>query len=283
MQEVEKIANIQQLEKLYDQLIVFAMDFGPKLIGSILVLIFGFWFIRVFIRSLRKGMIKANVDESLRKFIISFLNVTLKIVLIIIIVSMLGVAMTSVVAILGAAGLAVGLALQGSLSNLAGGVLILFFKPFKIGDVIETGNFIGTVAEIQVFNTILKTFDNKTIYIPNGILSNGSIINFSTEPKRRVDMVFGIGYRDSIQNTKEILQNLISSDERIHSEPEPLIVVSELGNSSVNFTVRVWVNSENYWPVYFDMQEKVKQEFDKNGISIPFPQRDVHLYQEKNS
>jgi len=283
MQELGNLGDVKQIEKLYDQLIVFIMDFGPKLIGAILVLLVGLWIIRIFVKSLRKGMTKANVDESLRRFIISFVNISLKLLLLIIVVSTLGMAMTSVVAMLGAAGLAVGLALQGSLSNLAGGVLILFFKPFKIGDVIETGSYLGKVTEIQVFNTILKTFDNKTINIPNGILSNGSIVNFSTEPTRRVDMVFGVGYDDDIQKTKEILQNLISSDERIMSDPEPLIVVSELGESSVNFTVRVWVKSENYWPVYFKMQEKVKHEFDKSGISIPFPQQDVHLYQAKNS
>ncbi|MBN2424561.1 MAG: mechanosensitive ion channel [Calditrichaceae bacterium] len=257
------------------------MTYGPKLIGTILVLFIGLWIIKLFIKSLRKGMVKANVDESLRNFLISFLNTTLKVILVIIIVSMLGVAMTSVVAILGAAGLAVGLALQGSLANLAGGVLILFFKPFRIGDVIEAQGFIGTVSEIQVFNTIVKTFDNKTIYVPNGSLSNDSIINYSTEPTRRVDMTFGIGYNDDIQKAKSIIKKLIDANSAINQQPEPFIVVSELGNSSVNITVRVWVNSENYWNVFFDMQEKVKIEFDKNGISIPFPQSDVHLYQEK--
>ena len=273
--------NINQVEKLYDQAIIYVMTYGPKLIGAILVLFIGLWIIRLFIKSLRKGMVKANVDESLRNFIISFLNTVLKVILVVIIVSMLGVAMTSVVAILGAAGLAVGLALQGSLANLAGGVLILFFKPFKIGDVIEAQGFIGKVTEIQVFNTIVKTFDNKTIYVPNGSLSNDNIINYSTEPTRRVDMKFGIGYKDDIQKAKSIIKKLIDANSAINQQPEPLIVVSELGDSSVNITVRVWVNSENYWNVFFDMQENVKIEFDKNGISIPFPQRDVHLYQEK--
>ena len=186
--------------------------------------------------------------------------------------------MTSFIAVLGAAGLAVGLALQGSLQNFAGGVLILFFKPYKIGDFVDAAGYMGTVKEIQIFNTILKTPDNKTIIIPNGILSNASLTNFSTEPTRRVDMTFGIGYSDDILKAKSVLESLLKSDNRILNDPAYMIVVSELADSSVNLVVRAWCNSADYWGIYFSMQEKVKLEFDKQGISIPFPQRDVHVY-----
>ncbi|MCK5454683.1 MAG: mechanosensitive ion channel, partial [Calditrichia bacterium] len=171
------------------------------------------------------------------------------------------------------------LSLQGSLANFAGGVLILLFKPFKVGDFIETQGYLGVVHSIQIFNTVLKTPDNKRIIIPNGPVSSGSLTNFSAETQRRVDMVFGIGYQDDIAKAKKVLNGLINEDQRILKEPEPLVVVSELGDSSVNLTVRVWVNSADYWGVYFDMQENVKLTFDKEGLSIPFPQRDVHLYQ----
>jgi small conductance mechanosensitive channel len=191
---------------------------------------------------------------------------------------MLGVQMTSFIAILGAAGLAVGLALQGSLANFAGGVLLLLFKPFKVGDFIEAQGFSGSVNAIQVFNTVLKTPDNKTIIIPNGNLSNGAITNFTAEKNRRVDWTFGIGYSDDIKKAKEILVQLIKSDPRILDEPEAMVALSELGDSSVNFVVRAWVKLEDFWGVYFDIQEKVKLTFDEQGISIPFPQRDVHVY-----
>ena len=157
--------------------------------------------------------------------------------------------------------------------------MILLFKPFKVDDVIETQGYLGKVHEIRIFNTILKTFDNKTIIIPNGSISGGSIINFSTESQRRVDMTFGIGYDDDLKKAKGVLQNLVDADSRILKEPAPMVALSELGDSSVNFVVRVWCNSADYWSIYFDMQEKVKLTFDQEGISIPFPQRDVHLYQ----
>lgn len=253
----------------------------PDLALAIAVLLIGLWVITVIAKFADKGMTKSNLEPSLAKFILSFIRIGLKVLLIISVASMLGIATASFVAILGAAGLAVGLALQGSLANFAGGVLILIFKPFKVGDVIDAQGFTAIVHEIQIFNTILKSFDNKTIIIPNGALSNGSITNFSTEPTRRVDMKFGIGYNDDIQKAKDILKNLVNGDERILREPEPVVVLSELGDSSVNFTVRAWSMAADVWNIYFDMQEKVKTEFDRHGISIPFPQRDVHLYQQK--
>ena len=192
---------------------------------------------------------------------------------------MLGIEMTSFVAILGAAGLAVGMALSGTLQNFAAGVMILIFKPFKNGDFIEAQGHIGIVSEIQIFNTILKSLDNKTIIIPNGGLSNSSMTNYSTEPTRRVDWTFGIGYGDKTENAKEVLLRLMNEDARIISTPEaPFVAVSELGDSSVNFAVRAWVKSEDYWGVFFDMNEKVYNTFDKEGLNIPYPQMDVHVH-----
>jgi small conductance mechanosensitive channel len=188
--------------------------------------------------------------------------------------------MTSFVAIVGAAGLAVGLALQGTLQNFAGGVIILILRPFKVGDYVEGGGLAGTVNEIQIFNTILLTPDNVRVIIPNGKLSNENIKNYSAEDKRRVDMVFGIGYGDDIKKAKDTLYEILKANDKILSDPAPTVAVSELADSSVNFVVRPWVKNSDYWPTYFEIHEAVKKEFDAQGISIPFPQRDVHLFQE---
>jgi small conductance mechanosensitive channel len=256
------------------------LEFGPKVLYAVVTLMVGLWLIRIVIKSVKKGMEKGKMEPSLSKFLGSFLSILLKLLLLVTVATMLGIEATSFIAMLGAAGLAVGLALQGSLSNFAGGVLILVFKPFKVGDFIDAQGFLGSVDSIQVLNTILKTPDNKTIIIPNGALANGSITNFTTESTRRVDMNFGIGYGDDIGKAKDVLKKLVANDERILKTPEPVVVVSGLGESSVDFAVRVWCNASNFWNIFFDMQEKVKLTFDKEGISIPFPQRDVHLYQE---
>lgn len=257
--------------------IEMVMVYAPKVVLAIVTLLIGLWIIKVIVRSLVKILEKQNVDVSLHKFLGNLVGVLLKVMLVISVVTILGISTTSFVAIIGAAGLAVGLALQGGLANFAGGVLILIFKPFKVGDVLEAQGYTGKVHEIQVFNTILKTPDNKTIIIPNGGLSNGSMVNYSTEPTRRVDMTFGIGYSDDIAKAKSVLQKLIDSDSRILKDPAPMIVVSELADSSVNFAVRTWCNAADYWGIFFDMQEKVKLEFDKENISIPYPQTDVHV------
>lgn len=271
-----EFASIQQyVNTAIEQIMVYL----PKLLLAIIVLLIGLRVIKLFVSGINRAMEKAQTDESLRKFSVSFAGVFLKIILIISVASMIGIETTSFIAVLGAAGLAVGFALQGSLGNLAGGLLILFFKPFRVGDVIEAQGFIGKVHTIHILNTILKTFDNKTIYIPNGQLSGGTLTNFTAESQRRVDMTFGIGYQDDLRKAKKILNHLVGEDERILKDPQPLVAISELGESSVNFVVRVWVNSADFWNVYFDMQENVKLTFDKEGISIPFPQRDVHLYQ----
>ena len=190
---------------------------------------------------------------------------------------MIGIEMTSFIAILGAAGLAVGMALSGTLQNFAGGVIILLFRPFKLGDYIDTQGFAGTVKEIQIFNTILTTPDNKTVILPNGKLAGTSLTNFSTQENRRVDWKFGISYGDDVDTAKQLIRRLTGEDSRILIEPEPFIAVSELAESSVNFTVRAWVNAADYWGVFFEMNEKVYKEFNKEGLHIPFPQVDVHL------
>ena len=269
------------VQALSDKALELLSNYGPKLLMAIVTLIVGLWIIKILVKAFAKGMERSKIEVSLRSFLLSLVRIMLKVMLVISVASMIGLQMTSFVAILGAAGLAVGLALQGSLANFAGGVLILLFKPFKVGDFVDAGGHTGTIKEIQIFNTILKTPDNKTIIIPNGNLSNGSITNFSTEPIRRIDMTFGIGYSDDIQKAKETLEALLKSDSRILDDPAPTVAISELGDSSVNFAVRPWCNSADYWGVYFDIHEKVKLEFDKAEISIPFPQQDVHLYRHE--
>jgi len=187
--------------------------------------------------------------------------------------------MTSFIAILGAVGLAVGMALSGTLQNFAGGVMILIFKPFKVGDYLEAQGYIGTVKQIQIFNTILNTLDNRTVILPNGGLSTGAMVNYSTEPIRRVDLTFGIGYGDSVEKARGIINKLIAEDQRILKDPPSFIGLSELGDSSVNLTVRVWAKGEDYWDVFFDMNENVYNSFNSSGINIPFPQMDVHIQQ----
>ena len=205
----------------------------------------------------------------------------LKILLFISVASMVGIATTSFIAIIGAAGLAIGLALQGSLGNFAGGVLILIFKPFKVGDTIEAQGYLGAVAEISILYTIVNTFDNRRIVIPNGSLSNATLVNVSYYDTRRCDMTFGIAYGDDIDKARAVIKQLLNEDERVLPEPEPRISVGSLGDNSVNIIVRPWTKTDDLWPVYWDMHERVKKAFDKEGITIPFPQRDVHLYKHE--
>lgn len=265
------------MEQIISTIKKYALEFSYKFAGAIVALIIGLWFIRVITNGLAKLMKARNVDDSLQPFLRSLLNIALKTLLVVSVLSMLGIEMTSFVAILGAAGLAVGMALSGTLQNFAGGVMILIFKPFKVGDVITSQGYTGTVYEIQIFNTILKTPDNKHIIIPNGGLSTSSLVNFSKETTRRVDWTFGIGYGDDIDKAKSVLQQLIHDDQRIKNDPEPFIAVSELADSSVNFTVRVWVNAPDYWGVYFSMNENVYKTFGKEGLNIPYPQMDIHV------
>jgi len=255
----------------------FIVSYGLKIVYVIVILILGFWIIRIFRRALDKRMAKRKMDLSLRHFLIGFISISLKLLLLITAASMLGIATTSFVAIIGAAGLAVGFALQGSLANFAGGVLILLFKPFRVGDYISAQGFDGTVKKIEIFNTVLTTVDNKTIILPNGQLSNSPVMNYSREELRRVDLTFGIGYDDDLKKAQKTIEGIVSKQKLVLKEPASFVRVSELGDSSVNFAVRLWCKKEDYWTIYFDMIEAVKLSFDKAKISIPYPQMDVHM------
>lgn len=271
----------ENVDRYMDTAVAMAMGYGPKLLLAIITLVIGLWIIGALSRSLSAGFVKGGMEASLQKFLTSLFNIGLKALLLISVASMVGIETTSFIAVLGAAGLAIGLALQGSLANFAGGVLILVFRPYKVGDFIETNGFMGTVKSIEIFNSVLTTGDNKTIVIPNGAISNNPITNFSTQATRRVDINFGIGYGDDLKLGKQVLTGLIEADERILKDPAPLIVISSLGDSAVTITTRSWVNSADYWPVFFDLTENGKLALDENGISIPYPQRDVHIYNEK--
>ena len=255
------------------------MNYGPGALGFIAILVIG-WMVAKFVTSMvRKGLAKGDVDPTLIGFVSNLLYMGLMALVVISALGQLGVNTTSFAAIIGAAGLAIGFALQGSLGNFAAGVMLIIFRPFKAGDFVEAGGVAGVVEEVQVFATIICTVDNKAITVPNGSITGGSIVNYSTKPTRRVDMVFGIGYDDDIKQAKQILEDVVSADPRVLADPPPTIAVSELADSSVNFVVRPWVASGDYWPVRFDITEKVKLEFDKQGVSIPFPQTDVHVHQ----
>lgn len=272
------------IDNAVSQLTELATAYAPKFILALATLLVGLWLVRRISRGLNAILNHKSVEDTLQKFLVSFADVLLKILVLVAVAGMLGVETTSFIAMLGAMGLAVGLALQGSLSNLAGGVLILFFKPFRVGDVIEAQGYTGKVQEIQIFNTIMLTYDNQKIVLPNGLLSNGCIKNLFSEPHRRVDIEFGISYEDDIGEARAAIQRVIDQDDRILSEQGrmPEIFVSAHADSSINMLTRVWVTSENYWPVYFALYEQVKYAFDAANITIPFPQRDVHFYQQGN-
>jgi len=266
--------NVNTYWEEYSPLIV---EYGTSLIYALVVLVIGLWIVKMITGSFKKMMLKSKLDDSLIPFLSSLIGTILKVMVVISALGMLGIEMTSFIAILGAAGLAVGMALSGTLQNFAGGVMILIFKPFKVGDFINAQGHSGSVKEIQIFNTILNTPDNKIIIIPNGGLSTGSMTNYSAMNTRRVDWTFGIAYGDNVEKAEEVLKKLIADDKRIFTDPEPFIAVSELADSSVNLVVRVWVNSADYWGVFFNMNKKVYQTFEKEGLNIPFPQMDVHL------
>ena len=247
------------------------VEFAPKVLAAILIWIIGSWIIKMTMKGIKKAMTKANYDDSLKKFLLNLISWIFKIVLILVVLGTVGVETTSFAAVLAAAGLAVGMALQGSLGNFAGGVLIMIFKPFKIGDLIEAQGEIGVVKEIEIFTTKLTGLSNREIIIPNGALSNGNIINYTTEGTRRVDLVFGVSYDADIKQTKEVLMNVLTSHPKILKEPAPAVTVIELADSSVNFAVRPWCKTEHYWDVYFDVTENAKEALDAAGIEIPYP------------
>lgn len=261
-----------------DMIINFGFEYSPKLIGGIIVLLIGLWVSKLITKSVGKALAKSKLDQSLVPFFKSLTSIILKILVIITVMGMIGIQMTSFIALIGAAGLAFGLALSGTLQNFAGGVIILILKPFKVGDFIEAQGFSGTVKEISIFATMLNTGDKKLIIIPNGSLSTGSLTNFSTEPQRRVDWKFGMAYGDDVENFKKAINDFFAEDTRILKEPASFIGLSELGDSSVNFAVKAWVNSADYWGVFYDINEKVYKKFGDYKLNIPFPQMDVHLH-----
>lgn len=269
------------MEQTIKEIQLLITSYGLKVIGALATLVIGIWIAKWLARIASKVLSNRNVDPTLSKFAVSVVKIALITFVIISAISQVGIETTSLVAVIGAAGLAVGFALQGSLSNFASGVMLIIFKPLKVGDFIEGGGAMGSVESVGMFVTTLTTPDNKVVYIPNSALTGGNIVNYSAKDTRRVDMVFGIGYGDDIDKAKSVIKSLLDTDTRILKEPAPQIVVSELADSSVNFKVRPWVNSADYWGVYFDLTEKVKKNFDDQNITIPFPQRDVHMFQNK--
>tara|TARA_R110002049_G_scaffold75991_2_gene195534 strand:+ start:15013 stop:15813 length:801 start_codon:yes stop_codon:yes gene_type:complete len=259
------------MEEYIDQLKVVLVEYTPKILMAVAMLIIGLIVIKVIVNTTKKILKKREVDITLQKFLGNLLNWILKILLFITVIAKLGVETASFAAILAAAGLAVGLALQGSLANFAGGVLIMIFKPMKVGDLIQAQGETGVVKEIEIFTTKLTGLSNREIIIPNGSLSNGNIINFTTEGTRRVDLVFGVSYDADIKQTKDVLMSVLASHPKILKDPAPAVTVIELADSSVNFAVRPWCNTADYWSVYFDVTENTKIALDKAGIEIPYP------------
>lgn len=253
------------------------MDYGLKIIAAVVIFLIGRWIAKLLSRFFEKLLLRSKVDQTLASFVRNLSYYLILVFVIIAAIDKVGVKTTSLVAVLGAAGLAIGLALQGALSNFAAGVLLVLFKPFKVGDFVEAAGTMGSVQEIKIFSTVLNHPDNRRIILPNAQITGGKIVNFSAIDKRRVDMVFGISYGDDMKKAKETLLNLVRSDSRVLKDPEPVVAVSELADSSVNLVCRPWTTPENYWGVFFDTTEKGKVELEKAGITIPFPQRDVHM------
>ena len=273
--------NASESAPVMEQIQTIGMEWGLKIVTFLLVIIIGMWIAKMIKKGVVSIMDKKGVDPTLTSFLSSLLYVALQAFVIIAALEKLNVKTASFVAILGAAGLAIGLALQGSLANFASGVLMIIFKPFKVGDVIDAGGNVGSVLEIGIFTTILKSPDNKKMIVPNSQVTGGTITNINAFGTRRVDLVAGIGYSDDIDKARNVLNEIIAADSRVLKDPAPTVAVVELADSSVNFVVRPWVNAADYWGVYFEMTETIKKRFDEEGISIPFPQRDVHLYEHK--
>jgi small conductance mechanosensitive channel len=259
------------MEKYLEKFKNLSIEYAPKVLAALAILIVGLFIINLIIRAVKKVMHKRGVDETLSKFLSNLISWALKILLIVTVIAKLGIETTSFAAILASAGLAVGLALQGSLANFAGGALIMIFKPFKVGDLIEAQGVTGVVKEIQIFTTQLNTPENKLAIVPNGALSNGNIINYTAEGKLRVDLTFGVSYDADIKQTKDVLMQVLTSNPKVLKDPAPTVTVSELGESSVNFAVRPWANTADYWDVYFNTIENTKLALDKAGIEIPYP------------
>ena len=265
-------------ENLWNQLTELLSSFGISFFIALCILIIGRQAIKIIIKIISSALERSNTEDTVRIFVTNLMNTLLMIVVFIAAINQLGIQTTSIIAVLGAAGLAIGLALQGSLSNFAAGILIVIYRPYKVGDYIQADNHLGTVDDIQIFSTVLRTPDNKIVVVPNGSIMNGSIVNFSHQKERRIDIVIGCSYDDDIDKVKEVLADVLSKDERILKEPKPRIALSELADSSVNFIVRPWVKNAEYLDVLYSLLEEIKKRFDQEGISIPYPQSDVHIH-----
>lgn len=253
-------------------------QFGYRVIAAALIFFIGRWIAKLVVNFAKKMMAKGDIEDTLENFLANLIYAVLMVAVVIATINQLGVQTTSLLAVVGAAGLAIGLALQGSLSNFAAGVMIVAFRPYKVGDYIEAGGVSGTVVEVQIFTTVLKSPDNKKIIVPNSQIMAGTIVNVSANPTRRLDLVAGCGYDDDLDKVRAVLEGIVSADERVLADPEPTIAVVELADSSVNFVVRPWVKGSDYWGVYFDLTEKLKVTLEENGLSIPYPQQDVHMF-----
>jgi small conductance mechanosensitive channel len=265
------------MQKYIDQIIELAIQYAPKVLLALITLVVGFWIIKRIVKLLKKTLEKYDIDPTVEPFLVSLASVGLKILLIFSVAGMFGVETTSFIAVMSALALSVGLALQGSLGHFASGVLLLIFKPYKVGDVVEISGKTGEVESIQIFNTVLKTFDNKRVIIPNGVVTSDAITNITGQTTRRVDIVFGIGYTSSIDKARETILAVAAKNDLFHLDPKPEVFVKELADNSVNLVFRAWTESEHYWTLFFFMQEHVKKAFDTENIEIPFPQRTVHL------
>jgi small conductance mechanosensitive channel len=274
--EVIEAVKSGKMDEFIEQIIILGTEAGKSILLAAIVAVIGYYIVRFINNMVARILERRNVEPTVQTFLKSFINITLLILLILTVVSTLGVNTTSLAALLASAGLAVGMALSGNLQNLAGGIILLLFKPYKVGDYIEAQGVSGTVKAIQIFHTILTTPDNKELFIPNGALSSGNITNYSKNDLRRVDMVVSVEYGTDTEKVKQVTQELLRSDSRILKDPAPFVAVNELGDNGVFFSIRVWVNGSDYWNVFFDTNERIYNEFNKQGIGFPFPQIQIH-------
>ena len=278
MEEVQNQALNFDWNQLYEMITTQGIDLAINVAIAIAIFYVGKLLVGFLVRGVRKVMQRQEVDKTLETFVCNFLRIALMIVVAVAAISQVGIETTSFIAIFGAAGLAVGLALQGSLSNFAAGVLIVLFRPYRVGDFVEAAGVAGTVEQVQILTTVLKTPDNKQIIVPNSQIMNSIITNYSVKDTRRVDMKVGVSYEDDLDKVHKVLRELVAAEDRILDDPACTIAVAELADSSVNFVLRPWVKAEDYWGVHFDMTEAIKKRFDKEGITFPFPQQDVYLH-----
>ena len=274
--ETSKLFNQGQLDTIVQQIINMSVSAGKNILVALLIFIVGRFLISLIKKLISRTLERRNVEVTIQTFLKSLINILLTILLVVSVVGALGVNTTSFAALLASAGIAIGMALSGNLQNLAGGIIILLFKPYKVGDWIEAQSVSGSVSEIQIFHTILVTADNKVVYIPNGSMSSGVVVNYSRKDTRRIEWIIGIDYGENVDKVENIIKNIITADTRILKEPAPQIALHALANSSVNITIRVWVETTLYWDVYFDMNKHIYDEFNKQGINFPFPQLTIH-------